>query len=127
MRVIFEPIGTAPRDGSWCRLYSIRHRITSHTVRWCSRGRKGPGWYNANGEHLTADHFDVWLQRPGQPSGPPSWCKMLGVDRTASEAEIRAAFRELAKEAHPDTGGTHEAMTALARARDDALTAVCGR
>jgi hypothetical protein len=33
----------------------------------------------------------------------------------------------VAKVAHPDAGGTHEVMTALVRARDDALAAITSR
>jgi len=34
----------------------------------------------------------------------------LGVDRSASLGTIRGAFRKRAREAHPDAGGTDEAM-----------------
>ena len=119
----YQPIGAAPRDGSWIRLYARHLRITSHTVRWW-RGRKGPGWYNVAGERLKADVFDAWF--PPRPA-TPAWCKVLGVSRTANRDEIVAAYRELAKVAHPDAGGTHEVMTALVRARDDALAAITSR
>ncbi len=49
------------------------------------------------------------------------WSDVLGVGRTASRDDIERAFRERARKAHPDAGGTHEAMTALTRARDVAL------
>lgn len=42
----------------------------------------------------------------------------LGVDRTATPAEIKAAYRAKASEAHPDRGGDHEAMAALTVAYD---------
>lgn len=45
----------------------------------------------------------------------------LGVRADATEDEINAAFRDLARKAHPDTGGSTEAMTRLAAARDQAL------
>ena len=45
----------------------------------------------------------------------------LGVRPDASEDEINAAFRERARRAHPDTGGSHDAMSKLAAARDLAL------
>jgi curved DNA-binding protein CbpA len=50
--------------------------------------------------------------------------EVLGVDRSAGRAEIVAAYRDKAKRAHPDAGGSHEAMTALVRARDQALAAI---
>ena len=45
----------------------------------------------------------------------------LGVRPTASEDEINEAFRGLARKAHPDVGGSHDAMAKLATARDLAL------
>ncbi|MEZ5359027.1 MAG: DnaJ domain-containing protein [Candidatus Zixiibacteriota bacterium] len=34
--------------------------------------------------------------------------EMLGIGRNADPAQIKAAFRRLAKKYHPDVGGTHE-------------------
>jgi DnaJ-like protein len=47
----------------------------------------------------------------------------LGLDITASAAEIDAAYRRLVREAHPDTGGSVEAMARLNEAREVALQA----
>lgn len=44
--------------------------------------------------------------------------QLLGVREDASEADIRAAFRDRAARAHPDAGGSAAAMQALVRARD---------
>lgn len=41
---------------------------------------------------------------------------ILGVERTASEDEIRKAFKRAALLAHPDKGGSNEEFQALARA-----------
>jgi hypothetical protein len=70
------------------------------------------------GERLAAAVFDAWLP---VKDAAPTWCDVLGLTRTASRAEIVAAYRDKAKLAHPDVGGSHEAMTALSRARDAAL------
>ena len=43
---------------------------------------------------------------------------VLGVDVTASYRAVRDAFRQKAKDAHPDRGGTPEAFDALKRAQD---------
>lgn len=42
----------------------------------------------------------------------------LGVPRDATRAEIRAAYKQRAKRAHPDAGGSTETFRALVRARD---------
>lgn len=41
----------------------------------------------------------------------------LGVDRSASEADIRAAYRRAAKRAHPDAGGSREDFERVSRAK----------
>lgn len=47
---------------------------------------------------------------------------VLGVSRNASEAEIRRAFREKIKQAHPDTGdGNGERVQTLKEAKDALL------
>lgn len=46
--------------------------------------------------------------------------EILGVKPGASEAEIDAAYREKAKTAHPDRGGSAEAMQELNAARQHA-------
>jgi hypothetical protein len=118
-----RPIATAPRDGTWIRLYASGYRITSHPVRWCATGRKGAGWYSARGECFGSPIFDRWLPVTG---AAPTGCKVLGVKLTATREQIVAAYRERAKVTHPDVGGSTEAMHHLNRARDEALAAVGG-
>lgn len=58
---------------------------------------------------------------------PPSnghWSDVLGVPKTATKGEIEAAHRDKAKRAHPDTGGSTEAMAELNKARAAALRAI---
>ncbi len=43
---------------------------------------------------------------------------LLAVSRGATQATIRAAYRDKMASMHPDAGGTHEAAQALTRARD---------
>lgn len=52
---------------------------------------------------------------------PKSCWEILGVRPGASHSEIEAAFRDKAKRAHPDAGGSTTAMADLNRARDEAI------
>lgn len=49
------------------------------------------------------------------------WSDVLGVSRSATQAEINAAYRDKARTAHSDTGGSDAAMSRLNVARDQAL------
>lgn len=53
------------------------------------------------------------------PQAKTCW-EVLGLPSGASTAEIDAAFRRLARDAHPDQGGSAAAMAALNAARDQA-------
>lgn len=55
------------------------------------------------------------------PRGVPCFVA-LGLTFPSTVAEIQAAYRRLAVEAHPDRGGSNEAMAALTRARATALS-----
>ena len=56
-------------------------------------------------------------------SAPTPWWDVLGVTQGAARNAIEAAYRSKAKEAHPDLGGSHEAMAALNVAREEGLRA----
>jgi DnaJ-domain-containing protein 1 len=51
--------------------------------------------------------------------GKREWWAVFGVSANASDADIEAAYRRLAKERHPDTGGSDDAMAELNQARDE--------
>lgn len=55
---------------------------------------------------------------PAEPRDAAAARRLLGVDRAADEATIRAAHRRLMAEAHPDRGGSAEHARALNAARD---------
>jgi hypothetical protein len=52
---------------------------------------------------------------------PEQWWRALGVGQNATRADIIAAYRSKAREAHPDTGGSDAAMARLNAARDQGL------
>jgi DnaJ domain len=49
------------------------------------------------------------------------WWEVLKLPRDASRADIETRFRELARERHPDRGGSDHQMAELNRARSEAL------
>ena len=57
------------------------------------------------------------------PPAAEEWWLILGVDPAASAAEIDAAYKRLARETHPDTGGSDAAMATLNQAREAARSA----
>lgn len=75
-----------------------------------------------HGVATVAEMFSGFEALP--PPGPAErpWWEVLGVTRDAGEDAVRAAYREKAKRAHPDTPtGSPGAMAALNAARDAAL------
>ena len=55
---------------------------------------------------------------PAEPRDAAAARRLLGVDRKADAATIRAAHRRLMADAHPDRGGSAEHARALNAARD---------
>jgi hypothetical protein len=67
---------------------------------------------------------DRWGSRGGLSSVQERWYRrLLGLpqDLPPSRVAINSAYRRLAKSAHPDAGGTHEAFLGLTEARDALL------
>lgn len=58
------------------------------------------------------------------PLGKRTWREVLGLANGADAAAVNAAYRRLAAEAHPDRGGSHERMSELNAAREEALRAI---
>lgn len=67
--------------------------------------------------------FDALPPPQQQVRAPKAWWEVLGVVSNATREQIEAAYRERAKRAHPDAGGSHAAMAELNAARDAALKA----
>lgn len=55
------------------------------------------------------------------PGAAREWWEVLGVSRSCSRDDIRAAFRRLASEHHPDRGGDAARMAEINAAHDKAL------
>ena len=66
--------------------------------------------------------FQAFEALPAPKSG--HWADVLGVSRSATRDDVEAAYRKKAKTAHPDTGGSVEAMQKLSEAREAALRAL---
>lgn len=52
---------------------------------------------------------------------PRTWWAVLGIQPNATIHDIKRAYHEKAREAHPDNGGSDAAMVELNRARDEAI------
>lgn len=66
--------------------------------------------------------FTGFAALPAPAAGKRDWWTVLELPSTASQAEIRDAFNRLARERHPDRGGSDERMAEIIRARDEALS-----
>lgn len=60
------------------------------------------------------------------PAGKKSWREVLGIlpHVSVTKDAVEVHYRNAAKKAHPDSGGSNEAMAAVNAARADALKAV---
>ena len=66
--------------------------------------------------------FTGFAALPAPVGGKRDWWTVLELQSNASQAEIREAFNRLAREHHPDRGGSDERMAEIIRARDEALS-----
>jgi DnaJ-domain-containing protein 1 len=55
------------------------------------------------------------------PLKEPAWCKVLGLDAKAKPAEIKARYRQLAKQYHPDVGGEQTKFQEITKAYEEAM------
>lgn len=72
---------------------------------------------------LVRASFAGFLALPA-PDAKRTWWQVLGVQMDATADQIRAAYRRLASEHHPDKGGSASLMAELNAARDAALEAI---
>lgn len=69
------------------------------------------------GLHIVRQTFKGFIALPA----PEQWWEVLGVAADASRDQINAAYREKARTAHPDQGGSDAAMARLNAARERGL------
>jgi hypothetical protein len=77
------------------------------------------------GDHMMNTAFQGFTALPAPDAVKPvrPWWTVLGLPRgTYSKEVINAVFRDKAKAAHPEAGGSTDAMTELNRAKQEALT-----
>jgi molecular chaperone DnaJ len=53
--------------------------------------------------------------------GRPPWYAVLGVELNATKHEIRRSYLELAKETHPDRGGSVTTFQAIKEAYEEGM------
>ena len=75
------------------------------------------------GLHIVRQTFKGFVALPA-PEGAKGWREVLGLTGTVTLSEVDRAYREKAATAHPDKGGSAEAMQALNRARAEAKAAL---
>jgi hypothetical protein len=75
------------------------------------------------GLHIVRQTFKGFVALPA-PEGAKPWREVLGLTGPVTADQVKAVYREKAKAAHPDGGGSKEAMALLNRARDEGLAAI---
>ncbi|MDR7037430.1 DNA repair protein RadD [Methylobacterium sp. BE186] len=78
------------------------------------------------GRRFAADELErvrAYVVVPVEARENVEWWRVLGLDPFAHADEVKTAFRRLAREHHPDTGGSHAAMANINRAYQQGLEA----
>lgn len=75
------------------------------------------------GAHMMERAFSGFMALAAPAGSKRHWKEVLGVglDGPVTAADIHVAYRQKARIAHPDMGGTEEAMTELNAAKDAAM------
>lgn len=74
-------------------------------------------------KHMVKAMFQGFVALPPPGPAPQHWSEVIGIAPDAPLPAVEAAYRLAARQAHPDSGGSHEAMArlnaAIAAARKD--------
>ncbi len=65
--------------------------------------------------------WDAYTALPARVDPAPHWSAVLGVSQHSTYSEIKRAYRDLIKEAHPDTGGDTARAARINAAFDQAM------
>ncbi len=120
--------GRTPEDGGVAVYFSLegrpsvlacdRHGWAAENVKAVAMAVKALGLVERHGG---SEIFERSMRGFAIRSANGTWWSVLGVEETASREAIEAAFRERAREHHPDLGGSPEKMAELNAARETAL------
>jgi hypothetical protein len=87
---------------------------------WLRVLRGQPAWTGAASHPKGRTRAERTEATPRGNAPAPSIWQILGTSPTATEAELRLAFRKRAMETHPDQGGDAEAFRRLLQAYEEA-------
>jgi len=128
MRMDREPVDTGvavyfQRDGKSVVFASDKYDLVAHNLRAIGVTIEALRTIERHGTSELTDRAFLGFKALEAENPGMSWWKTLQVYPEATEEQIQAAYRSLAKLAHKDAGGSDAAMTALNVARDQALAA----
>ena len=130
-----EDLMLANMRGVWNAIWtkSAQRRIDyiallEQLIRHPSQGPAGRGGaYTDNVAEAWARKFkqsgsSFFTNADPPPKPDPFWCKILGLPATATKQEIKARYRDLAKQHHPDKpGGDARKFDEITKAYEEAL------
>lgn len=109
--------GAAPKKSRRAKTFSDYMREAQEEVNRASAQRQQYyGAYTSFNSNFTGGFGSAATQTPPEPA----WAKILGVKATATKDEIKARYRTLAKENHPDRGGDPAKFAKISEAYEQA-------
>jgi len=75
------------------------------------------------GLHLLRQAFSGFKALP-ESSGAKTWYAVLGISATATEEQIKKAYLDKSKKAHPDNGGSDEQFVIIKTAYDQGMAQI---